>query len=141
MKTIVRVISLVLLIGVSQASVGQSADLVRAKHLIGQVDKGLGRVQRNDVNTINGYTDKLKRAKDILEAETDKNDPEFRAAAQQWMAARERLYATLESWKTNPTSKQSQASQANIPSGELYNRLISKYQSQNRPRLMPDADL
>lgn len=144
-KTMVRLISLVLLIGLSQVSIGQSSDLVRAKHLIGQVERGLARVQRNDLNSINGYTDKLKQAKDILEAEADKQDPEFRAAAQQWMAARERLYATMESWKSKPASNQppvsTTSSPSNIPSGELYTQLIAKYQSQNRPRLTPEADL
>ncbi|BFM06579.1 hypothetical protein [Halioxenophilus aromaticivorans] len=156
MKIIIQGIA-VLLIFIAQASVGQSSDVVRAKHMIGQVERGLGSIKRNDVNTINGYTTKLKQAKEILEAESDKQNPAFKEVAGQWMAARERLYATLEDWKQNPATAQTTTQQPSLSprpmvapqaaaqpatgnSSQLYNQLITKYQSQNRPRLPADVD-
>lgn len=123
----------------------QSPDVVRAQHMINQVDGGLSAIKRNDVATINGYTDKLKQAKELLEAETDKQNPAFREVAGQWMAVRDRLYATLDDWKNNtataPATSSQPAAAAGASSADLYNQLITKYQSQNRPALAPDEDL
>lgn len=118
----------------------QSSDLVRANHLIGQVDRGLSRIKTNDVNTINSYTEKLNQAKQILESETDKQDPSFRDAAGQWMKVRDRLYATLEQWKQVNTTAEKPKTPSKSSSSQLYNQLISKYQSQNRPRLPAELD-
>ncbi|MGQ8363804.1 hypothetical protein [Glaciecola sp. 1036] len=130
---------------VSLFSVAQSSDVVRAKHLISQVERGLKTIKQNDMNTINGFTDKLKQAKDILEAETNKQAPSFKEAAGQWMEARNQLYTTLDMWKNNANASNAQTQQKNTPQGtsssDLYNQLISKYQSQNRPKLDSDADV
>ncbi|MAP21956.1 MAG: hypothetical protein CL589_10700 [Alteromonadaceae bacterium] len=114
------------------AFAAQDSDLIRAKALVKQVENGLKHIKRNDVNTINKLTDKLKNAKDLLTSTGSKDDPVFAETVEKWKGARTTLLATFEEWK----QPEAQAQKPSGLSGQaLYNSLIAKYQKNNRPVL------
>ncbi|MGV6818562.1 MAG: hypothetical protein ACWA44_15010 [Thiotrichales bacterium] len=141
MKVAIHLLTFVCLFMVSNMSFSSSSDVVRAKHLIEQVDSGLSRIKQNDVNTINTYTEKLNQARKILEAEKGTQDPLYREAAGQWLTVRDRLYATLDNWKKENAAAKAPEPELKVSSSELYDQLVSKYQSQNRPRLPAEIDI
>ena len=65
----------------------QDSDLIRAKALVKQVENGLKHIKRNDVNTINKLTDKLKNAKDLLTSTGSKDDPAFAETVEKWKSS------------------------------------------------------
>ncbi len=148
-------LALALLLSLSGAVMAQDSDYVRAEKTLDQIDNGLRYLQRNDVDGYNRLTEKLAAARTLLEGTTSKDHPGYKALTNRWNAARQRLVAVAEEWRSAPApAPQAPAPQPRTPqapsarptttaapqqtSREIYEGLMAKYQQANRPGLPAD---
>lgn len=114
----------------------QDSDFVRAKKTLDQIDNGMAYLKRGDVKSYNNLTSKLSTARDLLESTASKNDKEYGLLVNRWNAHRQKLSDIANDWQNSNQSAPQQATQ--VKSEQIYNDIIQKYQSTNRPTLPPE---
>ncbi|MCB0283225.1 MAG: hypothetical protein KDF60_11645 [Calditrichaeota bacterium] len=116
----------------------QDSDFVRAQKTLDQIENGFKYLKRNDTAAYNNLSAKLSDCRTLLESTKSKTHKDYNSLVNRWNAAKDKLIAIAAEWQ-KPQYVKPEAAAPQQSSSQIYNAMIQKYQTQNRPKLSPVA--
>ncbi|MDT0595061.1 hypothetical protein [Glaciecola petra] len=111
------------------------AKLNMAKRELMSIESKLKTIKTGDVSQYNRISEQLTKTSNLLQTTESKTHPDYVVSVQKWSSLRQNMVEIAQTWQTAQSEQTAQRQQATQKSKLDLDKILSKYQRENRPKL------